>query len=498
MRRREFLARGAALQRRSRSALPISSGSWATTWDTATSAATASTTSGRPTWTAWRERACASPTPTRVHGLRALPQRAHDGTAHGPHLRAVEPRRRAAARLRRDRGRGAPAGRLRDRRFRQMGARRYRHRAFRGATGSTSSSATCTRSTRTGITRRTSTRNAQRFPLEGNTGGARGTYSHDAIAARALDFIRRSAARPFFCYVPFTVPHWELLVPDDSLAPYRKLPEAAPYVDPRRHYADQPYPRAAYAGMVSRLDRDVGRILNLLDELKLAGNTIVFFTSDNGSAERLRKDEFFNGTAGFRGHKQNLYEGGIRVPMIARWPGRIAAGAESDFAWAFQDFLPTAAELAGAPAPRESTASPFCPPCSDGEIRPRAASARLPLLGIARVQRRPANSQTRFPCRPCAWATGRRCRPRPTARSSCTIWSRIRAEPQRSGRVPARDGAHRSLLRPRAPNRGPSASPNRSSGWGRRGDAVHRPRNAKPGRHIVSPLRAAQRPHGIE
>jgi arylsulfatase A len=194
--------------------------------------------------------------------------------------------------------------------------------------------------------------NAKRFPLQGNTGGARVTYSHDVIAARALDFIRRSAARPFFCYVPVTIPHWELLVPEDSLAAYRKLPEAAPYVDPRHHYADQPYPRAAYAGMVSRLDRDTGRILDLLDELKLAENTIVFFTGDNGSAERLRKDDFFHGTAGYRGHKQNLYEGGIRVPMIARWPGRIAAGAESDFAWAFQDFLPTAAELAGLPAPQ--------------------------------------------------------------------------------------------------------------------------------------------------
>jgi arylsulfatase A-like enzyme len=189
------------------------------------------------------------------------------------------------------------------------------------------------------------------YPLAGNEGGKRTSYSHDVIAGRALDFIRRNRAKPFFCYVPFTIPHMELLVPEDSLAQYRgKIPEDKPYIDGSNHYARQSTPRAAYAGMISRMDRDVGRIMALLKELNLDNETIVFFTSDNGTAEPLWSDGgFFRGTGPFRGHKENFYEGGIRVPMIARWPDRIPAGAVSGFPWMFCDFLPTAAELAGTP-----------------------------------------------------------------------------------------------------------------------------------------------------
>ncbi|MCC6861380.1 MAG: arylsulfatase [Bryobacterales bacterium] len=213
--------------------------------------------------------------------------------------------------------------------------------------------------------------NESEYPLEGNENGKRATYSHDAIAGKALDFIRRNRARPFFCYVPFTIPHWELLVPEDSLAEYRgRIPERGPYIDPRGHYANQEFPRAAYAAMITRMDRDVGRILALLQQLNLERTTLVFFTSDNGSAERLRKDEFFRGTAGFRGHKQNLYEGGIRVPMIARWPGRVAAGAVSDCMWGFQDFLPTAAEAAGIKPPKSIDGVSVLPALLGGEQQP--------------------------------------------------------------------------------------------------------------------------------
>lgn len=195
--------------------------------------------------------------------------------------------------------------------------------------------------------------NDRKFPLPGNEKGGRVTYSHDVIVARALEFIRKRRDRPFFCYVAFTIPHLELLVPEDSLAEYRgKIPEEKPYRDPRNHYAAQDYPRAAYAAMITRMDRDIGRILALLAELGLERDTIVFFSSDNGGAGRLWGDEFFQSWGPFRGHKQNLYEGGIRVPMIVRWPGRVPAGRVSRFAWSFQDFLPTAAELAGAAAPR--------------------------------------------------------------------------------------------------------------------------------------------------
>lgn len=194
--------------------------------------------------------------------------------------------------------------------------------------------------------------NDRKVALPGNEGGGRTTYSHDVIAERALDFIRRHRDRPFFCYIPFTIPHLELLVPEDSLAEYRgKIPEEKPYRDPRGHYAEQDSPRAAYAAMVTRMDRDVGRILRLLAELGIEQDTVVFFASDNGGAQRLWGDEFFRSWGPFRGHKQNLYEGGIRVPMIVRWPGRVPAGRVSDFAWSFEDVLPTLAEIAGVRAP---------------------------------------------------------------------------------------------------------------------------------------------------
>ena len=193
--------------------------------------------------------------------------------------------------------------------------------------------------------------NEKQVPLTGNGDGRRVTYSHDAITEKALAFIERNRSRPFFCYVPFTIPHLELLVPEDSVAKYRgKFPERA-YLDPRKHYADQPEVRATYAGMVDRLDRDVGRITSLIGKLGLDNDTIVFFTSDNGAATPLFSEHHFNSTAGLRGHKQNLYEGGIRAPMIARWKGAIAAGRTSAHTWYFADFLPTAAELASAKAP---------------------------------------------------------------------------------------------------------------------------------------------------
>jgi arylsulfatase A-like enzyme len=184
--------------------------------------------------------------------------------------------------------------------------------------------------------------NERKHPLDGKT------YSHDAIAARSLDFIR-DAKEPFFAYVPFTIPHWELLVPEDSLAQFRgRFPEDGKLNDPRGHYAHQDHPRAAYAAMITRMDRDVGRILKALER---RGDTIVFFTSDNGEAAGIRGDTFFNSTGGLRGHKQNLYEGGIRVPSVARWPGRIEPGRVSRHPWYFADFLATAAELAGVRAP---------------------------------------------------------------------------------------------------------------------------------------------------
>jgi arylsulfatase A len=191
----------------------------------------------------------------------------------------------------------------------------------------------------------------KRYYLQGNVNGVRQTYSHDVIAERALSFIERNHRQPFFCYVPFTIPHWELLVPESSLRKYRGKFEESPMTG-NSHYADQEIPRATYAAMIDRMDGDVGRILALLKRLNIDDNTIVFFTSDNGAATPLyKKENYFQSTMGLRGHKQNLYEGGIRTPLLARWPGKIKAGSQSGQQTYFADVLPTLCSLAGLEAP---------------------------------------------------------------------------------------------------------------------------------------------------
>lgn len=195
--------------------------------------------------------------------------------------------------------------------------------------------------------------NEERFALPENEGRKQARYSHDVIEGRALDFIRRNKDRPFFCYMPFTLPHVELVVPEDSLNPYLgKWPET-PLPDPRPGYISPAAPYAAFAGMVSRLDRSVGRVMALLKELHLDDNTVVFFTSDNGPQGQAwqRVADFFEGKANLRGYKGTFYEGGIRVPLLVRWPGKIRPGSTSDHACAFWDMLPTFVDLAGAKSP---------------------------------------------------------------------------------------------------------------------------------------------------
>ncbi|AHG89762.1 sulfatase [Gemmatirosa kalamazoonensis] len=182
----------------------------------------------------------------------------------------------------------------------------------------------------------------------------RGRYSHDVIAEEALGFITRHRSERFFLYLPVTIPHAELQAPPDAYAPYLKdgqsvFPET-PFAE--NHYGAQAMPHATYAAMISRLDRDMGRILDTLRALGIDRNTIVFFTSDNGpSVEGGSDPAFFHSAGGFRGGKRDLYEGGVRVPMIAWWPGHVAAGGTSDQVWALWDVLPTVADLAGARTP---------------------------------------------------------------------------------------------------------------------------------------------------
>ena len=198
-------------------------------------------------------------------------------------------------------------------------------------------------------------RNDRKELLEGNHRGVTGRqYSHDLIEAEALRFVREHRDRPFFLFVPFTIPHLALQVPEDSLAEYRGQWEDPPY-DGKNGYLPHPNPRAAYAAMVTRMDRSVGRLMETLRQAGLDRQTIVLFTSDNGPTyDRLggSDSDFFQSAGVFRGYKGSVYEGGIRVPLIARWPGRIKAGRTSALPAAFYDLLPTLVEIAGGQIPQ--------------------------------------------------------------------------------------------------------------------------------------------------
>jgi arylsulfatase A-like enzyme len=189
-------------------------------------------------------------------------------------------------------------------------------------------------------------RNREQVTLEGNQGGGRGQYSHDLMTEEALTFIRKNKDEPFFLYVPYTIPHADLDVPEDSSTSFSGRFDLEPYAED--YYQEQKDPGGAFAGMISRLDRDVGRIIDELDRLGLSEDTVVLFTSDNGPHQEGGATPGYFGSSGpFRGIKRDLYEGGIRVPFLARWPGKIEPGSMSSHVSAFWDFLPTAAEIAG-------------------------------------------------------------------------------------------------------------------------------------------------------
>jgi len=197
-------------------------------------------------------------------------------------------------------------------------------------------------------------RNGQRVEIPENKDSQRGAYSHDLFVDFTLDFIRRHKDGPFFFYGAFTIPHAEVTVPEDSLAEYQgRWPEPKRFAGSKT-YCPQDQPRAVRAAMISRLDRDVGRILDLLDELKLSENTLVIFTSDNGPITAGGQDpEFFNSTGPLRDLKFTLREGGIRVPFVARWPGKIAPDSTSNLVSDFADMFPTFAELVGTQSPAD-------------------------------------------------------------------------------------------------------------------------------------------------
>ena len=185
--------------------------------------------------------------------------------------------------------------------------------------------------------------------LDGNDRGLTGRhYSTDLMVDRATAFIRDHADEPFFLYYATPVPHLALQVPDDSLAAYAGRWEETPYQG-GKGYLPNATPRATYAAMVSRFDRNVGLMMDALEKAGVADDTLVIVTSDNGSTFGIGGYDppFFDGTGGHRGHKCNLYEGGIRVPLIATWPNRIKAGSSDDTPVANWDLMPTILSLAG-------------------------------------------------------------------------------------------------------------------------------------------------------
>nr|WP_309686608.1 sulfatase-like hydrolase/transferase [Armatimonas sp.] len=203
-------------------------------------------------------------------------------------------------------------------------------------------------------------RNSEEVPLPGNQGGSNGkTYAHYAIFDEAVKFIRENKNKPFFAYMPFTPPHGLFDIPDTDLA--------------WALYKDKPWPEPArrYAAMVTMIDRQVGELMALLKELKLDKNTLFLFSGDNGGNDYFVTKDAPRGVHSanknprtgveFRGIKGQLYEGGLRIPALAWWPGKLARGRTSEHLWYFPDVLPTLAELADATAPKDTDGLSFLP-----------------------------------------------------------------------------------------------------------------------------------------
>ena len=177
-------------------------------------------------------------------------------------------------------------------------------------------------------------RNSVKVPIQQSGKHTWADYAPTRIADETLSFIEQNKDRPFFCYAAWTPPHGDYVIPEDPV------------------FSGKPWPEEIknYAAMVALADRDVGRVMQKLKDLGIDDRTLVIFSSDNGANPEFI--EPLGSTGGLRGHKRMLYEGGTRTPLIVRWPGKIQPGTTSDLLTAFVDFLPTAAELSGLPAPK--------------------------------------------------------------------------------------------------------------------------------------------------
>lgn len=192
--------------------------------------------------------------------------------------------------------------------------------------------------------------NEAKYPLPGNANEQRTQYSHDVIMDKALEFIGGDHADPFLCFISLTIPHHEWTVPEKSLAEYAgQFEETPPEREWRPGYATPQLPKANMAAMITHMDKGIGQVMALLDENGLSENTLIIFTSDNGAdSYSLACGEFFKANGDLRGWKYDMYEGGIRVPAIARWTGRTEPGKIDHSPWYFADMMPTFAALAGA------------------------------------------------------------------------------------------------------------------------------------------------------
>ena len=209
--------------------------------------------------------------------------------------------------------------------------------------------------------------NLTKTPLKGNDGKTKTVYAPLIIHEKALSFIEKNKGRPFFMYYPSVIPHAELAAPEKYMEKYRGkfMPEkeyikkgnSSPNskVNPESinnynvgGYNSQKESHAAFAAMVSLLDEQVGQIIDKVDDLGIAENTLIIFSSDNGPhLEGGADPDYFGSNGPLRGYKRDLYEGGIRVPTLAYWPSQITPNSKSDHISAFWDFFPTAIEIAG-------------------------------------------------------------------------------------------------------------------------------------------------------
>lgn len=210
------------------------------------------------------------------------------------------------------------------------------------------------------------TRNETRVPLRNEVPGEgvfgqgyavkKAEYSHDLFAAESLKWVEAQKDRPFFLYLAFTMPHANNEA-NRALGNGQEVPDLGQYA--AKNWTE---PNKGQAAMISRMDADIGRLLALLRNLGLNERTLVFFASDNGPHREGGNDlKFFDASGGLRGMKRDLYEGGIRVPFIARWPGKIAPGQTSAHVGYFGDVMATLAEITGAAAPANIDSISFAP-----------------------------------------------------------------------------------------------------------------------------------------